>query len=76
MFHEKLCLHYGTDHKSNAKVKRVHLNSRMPRCVGDHQMKICGGPNFNCPKLGEGIPCIYGHIKLGDRGHVGLEFGH
>jgi hypothetical protein len=75
MFREFFCLHYGTNHKTNAKVEGVHLNSRMPKRMRDDQMEICGGPNFNCPILRERIPCIYGHIKHGCRGHASLKFG-
>ncbi len=33
------------------------MDSRVPRCMGDHKAKIHGGPNFICTKLGEGISC-------------------
>lgn len=71
MFCEKNCIHYDIDDKINVEIKGVHLESRMPRCMGDHKMKICGGPNSNCTKLGDKIPCTYICIQFCSRGYAG-----
>ncbi len=68
MFCEKLCIHYGTHHKTNAKIERVHLDPKVPRCMGDHKAKIC---NSNYTKLGERIPCTYECIQYSCRGYAG-----
>ncbi len=62
MFCEFFCLPYGTNHKTNVEVKGVHLDLKVPRCMGNHQVEIYIGSNFNCLKLGEGIPFTYGFI--------------
>jgi hypothetical protein len=47
MFCEKNFFHYGTNHKTNAEVGGVQLDLKVPRHMGDHQVEICGGSNFN-----------------------------
>ncbi len=44
-------------------------------CVGDHQAKIHGGPNYIYAKLEDKIPCTYKCIQYGDRGYVGTKSG-
>lgn len=46
MLCEKLCIHYGTDHKVNVEIEGVHLDSIMPIRMGEHKAKIHGGPNL------------------------------
>jgi hypothetical protein len=75
MFYEKNCIHYGIVHKTNVEIKGVHLDLIVPRCMEDHKVKIRGGPNSNCIKLGLKIPCTYRHIQFGNRGYVGPKFG-
>jgi hypothetical protein len=55
MFCEFFSRHYGINHKINEKIEGVHLDTRMLRSMGDNQAQVCGGSNFNCSKLGEGI---------------------
>jgi hypothetical protein len=43
--------------------------------MGDHKVKIHGGPNFNYLELGGGIPCEYECIKLGDKNYADPKFG-
>jgi hypothetical protein len=53
--------------------ERIHLDMKVIRCVGDHQTKIRGSPNYNCTKLGKRIPCTYRCIQFGGRGYVGTK---
>ncbi len=39
--------------------------TRIAKKHGDHQMQVCGGSNFNCSHLGEGIPCSHRCLQLG-----------
>ncbi len=75
MFCKKNYIHYDIDHKINVEIEGVHLESRVPRCMGNHKMKICGGPNSNCTKLGDRIPYTYRCIQSCSRGYVGPKFG-
>jgi hypothetical protein len=38
------------------------IDMKMPINMGDHQVRVCGGSNFNYSKLEKGISCINKHI--------------
>jgi hypothetical protein len=51
-FCENFAFIMAPNHKTNAEVIRGdHLHSRMPRHMGDHQVEICEGSNFDCLEL-------------------------
>jgi hypothetical protein len=44
MFCEIFCLHYGTNHKTNAEVEGVHLDSKAPKHMGKIKQKYIEAP--------------------------------
>jgi hypothetical protein len=52
-------LHHGANHKIDAKVISFHMDTKIPRGLGDDEAKIYGSTHPHRTTLGQGIPCAY-----------------
>jgi hypothetical protein len=57
MFHQELCLYYGTNHKANEENRTFYLDHKMSRNLGSDQAEIHGNTNSNTSKLAIGVSC-------------------
>ncbi len=59
MFHKKLYLYHGINHKVDEKNRTFYLDHKVSRNLGSYQIEIHGSTNSNTCKLGIGISCAH-----------------
>jgi hypothetical protein len=65
MFHKKICLYHGTNHKVDEQDKTFYLDHIMSRSLGLDQTKIHRSANFDTSKLVDGVSCAHRCIIIG-----------
>jgi hypothetical protein len=73
MFHKKLYLYHGTNHKVDEEDRTFYLDHRVPKNLGSNQIDIHGSTNFDTSKLVIGVSCAHKCIIVGNWCNVGKK---